>query len=472
LIAPDEKWSIKLGALLQNISTDGTNYELVNPASHQPLYGDLTQSSIIHEPFNGQYRLYTSSIKWDNPIGQAVSETSYSSLNALGYRDFSIPFGLPSSQTYGTFTNKWTQEFRLVTPSDRTVQWTTGIFYTSEESGHPQDYENIPVQSTPLIAVEFPSTYREYAIYADPTWHITPALDLTLGGRWSDISQHFSVVESGAFVGPSPLTASGPATNRVWNWLVNPSYHLNTDTLLYVRVATGFQPGGANIVLPGEKVPPVFYPDTTINYEVGVKSEFLERRALLNVAVFDIEWHHIQLLQQYGSFTAFGNAGNARSKGVELSATYIPISNLTLAASGAYTEAFLTTAAPGVGGAEGSALPNVPRWSGSLSADYSVPLTAGIKGFAGATVRMEGERHAYFPDSLTAGGNTPFELEAFSALDLRAGLTKDVWQVQLYGKNVTNRRGELSVATLGPTQPASLILLQPRTVGIKLSRTF
>jgi outer membrane receptor protein involved in Fe transport len=165
-----------------------------------------------------------------------------------------------------------------------------------------------------LINAVFPSTYNEYAGFADLTWHLTEALDLAVGGRYSTISQNIEVIETGAVVGPVPLTTSGSTTNHVDTWSVNPSYHLTKDTLLYARIATGFQPGGANIVFPGQNFPATFGPDTTTNYEIGVKSALFDHRVQIDFDGFDVEWKNIQLLQTFtdaagSEFQGYGNGG-------------------------------------------------------------------------------------------------------------------------------------------------------------------
>jgi len=131
----------------------------------------------------------------------------------------------------------------------------------------------------------------------------------------------------------------GPAANG-FGIARQSSYHLKLTRFLRAS-CDGFQPAGQHSSA-GQKSAPVFYPDTTINYEVGVKSEFSSARAAERCR-FDIEWHHIQLLQQFGSCcTAFGNV-ECWSKGVELSATYNPFQLSRWLANGAYTS-FLTTA--------------------------------------------------------------------------------------------------------------------------------
>lgn len=476
LIAPIDGLTVRLGALVQNTHADGTNLVPVNPVTHDPIYGVNSLTTLLATPYDSRTRLYSATIHWDTPLGQFVSASSYSKLSTLSVADTTPNFGVPTVGYNGDYANKWTQEFRLESSSDRTIDYLFGLFYTSESSGHPQDYEFIPRTTEPFGIVINPSEYREYAGFGDLTWHITQKMSLAVGGRYSDISQYMSDTEYGAAIGPSTLYTSGTVHNHVGTWSVSPSYQIKKDTLLYARIATGFQPGGSNIVFPGQTLPPTFSPDTTTNYEVGVKSTF-RNRLQIDFDVFDIEWQHIILLETFidpingAELSGNGNGSNARSRGAELAAKVIPIRGLSIGVNGAYTDARLTAPAPAEGGLNGDTLPYVPTWSGALIADYTFAVGSETGGFVGASFSYEGARNSYFSQSAKVG-NVPFELGAYTDLDLRAGLTMQNWTFTIYGKNVTNNRGEVAATTTGVGGPAWEVLLQPATIGVRISRAF
>jgi len=475
LYTPPVGLTIRLGAIVQNTYADGTSLENVDPTTHTPLYGAYSQSTLVPAPYYSRSRLYTATISLDTPVGQLVSDTSYSSINTLIDEDTSSIFGFPSYGYIGNDTSKWTQELRLV-DTNRYVDYTFGLFYTSENSAHPQNFEYFPTRPDPFLTVVFPSTYTEYAGYGDLTVHITPKLDLGLGGRYSEVSQTSGETLDGSDVGNFPESTSGKVTNFVGTWSVNPSYRLTNDTLLYSRIATGFQPGGTNALLPGVVVPATYRPDTTTNYEVGVKSSLLSHHLQIDADIYDIEWNNIVLLQTFtdssgSEFTGFGNGGTARSRGAELTMTMIPIRGLTVGLNGAYTNAYLTAPAPGVGGLTGDPLPYVPRWSGALSADYAFLVSSQAVGFVGGTVSYEDARNAYFSNSASVG-NAPFGLDAYTQLDLRAGITQGPWQVELYAKNLTNVKAVVSASTTAVGGPESVILVEPLNAGLRVSRSF
>lgn len=470
LLTPTDSLSIKLGVITQNISNGGTSFEDVDATTHQPLKGDLTQSRSVAEHFNQRYRDYFATVKYDTGFAQLVSATAYSTLATYSKVDETENFGLPSYGTNIVTTDKFTEELRLVSPKSKTFEWLLGGFYTKEDSGQEEDFEFLP-PSSPLLHVHFPSDLKEKAAFGDLTWHATSQLDLTLGARYAQNDQNFVVTETGLLAG---AVQPGSSSDTVWTWLVNPSYHISPDVMLYARFATGYRPGGPNVLPPGANFPPTFGPDKTTNYEVGVKSEFLDHRLLVDVSVYDIDWKNIQLLVFLNGFSGLGNGKSARSQGVEFSTVYIPVHGLTLGLNGAYTDAKLTGDAAAVGGADGNVLPNVPKFSGAVTADDSFALPANFQGFAGLSARYVDSRQVAFEgNSAIPFVSYPFELKAFGVLDLRTGVEKNNWRLQLNLKNVTDKRAELNAATLATAaSPALLNVMQPRTLSLTLGKTF
>ena len=105
----------------------------------------------------------------------------------------------------------------------------------------------------------------------------------------------------------------------------------------YVTISEGFRIGGSNGIaactaddlasggqvlcaMPHEVQ---YFPDTTTNYEVGVRSQWLDRRLTLNGALYYIDWKDPQLatLTENGALPIVTNGDGARSKGIELSLT-------------------------------------------------------------------------------------------------------------------------------------------------------
>jgi outer membrane receptor protein involved in Fe transport len=246
--------------------------------------------------------------------------------------------------------------------------------------------------------------------------------------------------------------------------------HLTPDQMLYLRIATGYQPGGPNVSFPG--VPPSVDASTLTNYEVGWKAMFDDNRVMIDAAVFDVEWDKIQVSAAANGLVYLANGGTARSSGIEFSTLYSPVAGLRLGLNGAYTDAKLTEDVPSLGGLSGDRLGAVPKWATSATADWTFPVFTGWTGRIGGGIRYVGDTFS----GVQSAGST-YEQGNYTAVDLNADISNDRWTVRLYIKNLTDERvftnlSPLPSALTGEVQQVTGVPLQPRTIGIGFDAKF
>jgi len=330
--------------------------------------------------------------------------------------------------------------------------------------------------------------YREWAGFAEVTYHFSPQFDLGLGGRWSENKQSATQVTSGALLTltgqASPQVVSGDSTDTDWTYSIAPRWHVSSDTMVYGRIATGYRPGGPNDLPPSapSSIQRQYQPDKTTNYEVGVRTDLLDKRLSVDVAAFLVDWTKIQLFQEVllpgqPPFGINANGGNARSKGVEWTFGYTPVTGLTFTLVGAYVDAYLTSPAPAAGGNDGDPLPYVPKWSTSLDGAYTWRAFSDFNAFAGATWSYTGSRFNDFSSIPGATGALEPEprpdLASYNTVNLRAGLENGRWTFELYGKNVGDTRGiTYYVNNSTPNYGGALGYVQPRTLGALVTARF
>jgi iron complex outermembrane receptor protein len=489
-VAP--RLSVRLSAQLQNLHSDGTDDVDVDGTSLQPLYGPLQQKRNVSEPQDIHYRLYSGVVSYDFGWASLVSATSYATLreqettdlsdtyspllsSILKINDLGVAFVTPVDQ------NKFSQEFRFASPGGQKIEWQAGLFFTHESSAHGEQFDPFLTGSnTPLpinlLTGSLISRYTEYAGYGDVTYHFTSKFDLQAGVRYSGNTQHYSQPESGALVGPA-TTLVASSSDRSATFLVSPRYQIDANDLLYIRIASGYRPGGPNPLTPSETaagVPTAYGPDTLINYEVGYKATLLERKLTVDLNAFYIDWRNIQLQTVFDGFDATGNAGEARSDGVEGAVTFTPVRGLTMNANLTYTDAQLTQDAPGVSGKSGDELPDVPRWAGHVGADYDLPLMAAWSGFVGGGVHYVGDRKTGFISNAPTGFVRP-TIPSYTTADLHTGLIHKGWTLELYVKNVGDERGISNLSSIslsGAANPYEASIIQPRTTGLSISAAY
>ncbi len=177
-----------------------------------------------------------------------------------------------------------------------------GGFYTHErvtdefaEYAFDTSYQPLAFFAPAIFFQEVPSTFSQLAVFGDLTWRVTDHIDVTGGIRDDHNDFSYSENHGGATAGPG--TSSDQYSEGVTTWAASAQYHFTPEVMLYGRVATGYLPGSTNGTDDSGLVarPPV-KADGLTNYEMGLKSEFLDRSGMINLTVFYIDWKDIQVL--------------------------------------------------------------------------------------------------------------------------------------------------------------------------------
>ena len=492
LWTPSQRTSLRVAALFQNLDSPGQANGGVDviPYTLQPIYGTYVSK---HPPGTGTlrlgYHLYYATLSTDFGWAKLVATSSREKLDFNQNFDLTDAYGpilgpifnLPNpgfSERAPITENKSTQEVRLQSPEKQDLAWRVGLYYTHETSQYHEtvlSFDSVtgaPIALPTLASIDIgPARFTEWAGYGDVTYHFTPRFKFMVGARYSHDQTRYSQTGGGLLVGPSSFSTTG--SDHPTTWLVNPSFKLDDNVLLYARIASGFRPGGPNLgVPPGLGAPVTFGPDKLVNYEAGLKSTLMQDRMMFDIDAFYIDWSQIQLESNVGGIGFLSNGGKAKSQGVEAAWTYRPASGLTLDANATWTDATLTQhTPPGLVGAKGDRLPYVPRWSANIGAQYDFPIGNGWSGYLGGNYRYVGARLTDF-QSLP---NARYNLPSYKVLDLRAGLNYGNWTFGVYVKNATDSRGIsiLSFETTDPTaSPYAATYVQPRLIGVSASVDF
>jgi iron complex outermembrane recepter protein len=363
------------------------------------------------------------------------------------------------------------------------LDWLFGAFYTHESSKYVEDIaaENpatLAIVANGLLNDSFPTTYEEYAAFTDFTVHITDQFDIQLGGRESEIRQSFTQTETGVYTfapGDAIFIPESRTDANAFTYLVTPRLKLSQDLMLYARLASGYRAGGANGT-PGGIVPPEYRPDKTENYEIGVKGDFIDHLLSVDASLYYIDWKdiQIQLLNPATEKEYNTNGSRAKSEGAELSLEVRPFTGLAAKGWVAWDDAVLTQAFPAtstVYGADGDRLPYSSRYSGNISVEEEFPISSQWNGYVGGVVSYVGDREGVFRGE-TAGVPQPRQdLPGYARADIHAGVKYDSWTTNFYLNNVADRRGVLE-GGLGGFPPFGFMYIQPRTVGVSVTKIF
>jgi len=297
-----------------------------------------------------------------------------------------------------------TQEIRVSTTG-------TGRYFN--QGGVYLFHENIRIDSldyyanVPDIALDQRQSTTSFGVFDSATYKITP--DLTAGAGVRVSTEHKSYSVDCTNIGPSSCTP--PSPNLVHANYTGPSFDVSLDDAVtkeanvYGRIATGYLGpalDGRNVEYDfGNTVAGAFTQvraETTVSYELGMKSSLFDQRANFNLSLFRWDTHDLQLTAVGGQFnsTQLKSAKNAIGQGVESQIDVKPIQNLLLSGSASYnfTEikdpnllvsgcgdgcTMQNARAPGTSNyyINGNPLPNAPRWVIDARLRYTMPIADG-----------------------------------------------------------------------------------------------
>lgn len=228
----------------------------------------------------------------------------------------------------------FTQELQLISSNDSPLQWVAGLFYYNSV------VDVSPFRINDIVALNTAKD-RSIAPYAQATYEFLPETRLTLGGRYT--------VEKRSIEGFSSLPGFElPGTRgklsqkfKEPTWRIALDHKLSPTVLVYGSVSRGFNAGFFNdstFSFGSEVDNPPVHPEFLTAYEIGTKTDLLNRRLRLNLSAFLYDYKGLQQqIYDNGSVRVI-NAGAARIKGLDFEVVARPVNALTLSVSGTYLD--------------------------------------------------------------------------------------------------------------------------------------
>jgi iron complex outermembrane receptor protein len=460
------------------------NNVFLNPATLRPSQGSLAYSSPISQPTTTNYRSASDLLSATVPFMTITNILSYSQLKFYQFLDVSFEaqyFGAPSNPPAAgnentTDSRRVTDELRLTSNPGR-VEWLLGAFYTLEndpnfETVRGADASGMIVPPTSPVyngyTAYFYPHFREIAGYGDLTYHFNNQWQATVGTRYSSNSQTVHWNSNGLFgTNDVPPVAIDDSSST---YLATVSYKPVEALTAYLRAASGYRPGGPNVLLPGQAemgAPTGYRSDHLWNYEAGIKGT-LSPQVSYTADVYHMLWKHLQIEEQINIFDVVANVGDATSDGVEATLNFVPLERLDVALKGAYDLARFTSYTNAqLGAVAGEPLPYAPHVSLASVIDYRFADTQGFVPKVGATFSYRSREIGAYNSGATLG------IPAFESLDLRAGMDWSHYTLLAKVDNATNRYG-LSSVGYGTylNSPLVGIVMKPRTFGLAFQAHF
>ncbi len=364
--------------------------------------------------------------------------------------------------------NQFTEELQLIGKSaDARLDYIAGLFYF-HESGDQSLTDNIPLFGLFNLAPTLlhPNT-SSWAAFAQASYKLTPALSVTIGGRYTEDAKKFDASIQSGFGAPPPRTAVSVArTFRAFTPKFGIDYKFSANVFGYASISKGFKAGGFNglSVLNPAVLSAIYDPQTVWAYEAGLKTDLFDRRVRANFTGF---YNKIRGLQQTaligpGSF-AVQNVGDAHIYGFEGELQVTPTRGLRLFANVGYQHGAYDRLNPAAQAATAKAtdLPLVSDWTVQAGFSYETPIV-------GDTVLRFGADGSYVGDNFFEATNS-FLVKGYTRYNGFIGIAgaNDRWQIKVQGQNLTNQANYVSGSASLPVP--GLTILKPRTILVSMS---
>ena len=378
------------------------------------------------------------------------------------------------------YNHSFSQELRL-NGTVSLVDYTLGGYYFNQTTTYAT-HQFLPYA---LPGFEFygndPVEANTYAAFLNTAWHITDALNLNTGVRYSKEKKdyHYSRLPVGGslVLGLDSLNSTvGKYEGSNFDYRVNLDYRWNEQLMTYASVSTGFKGGGTNARPFGPLQVVPFNKETLTAYELGAKSDFFDRRLRVNVSVFQNKFKDIQLtllscpsLTPVSPCAATFNAGTADIKGWELEAEATPIDGLTFDASFSDLSFKYTSLAANTGLTVGQEAPGNIKSKWSIGGQYEIMLPSGSTLSPRVDYSFNGgfNTNAVFaPSNRVAGYHLTNARLTYKTVDTK-------WEAALIGTNLLNEKYYISNFDLLSSSGAQYgLIAAPREFSIQVKKKF
>ncbi|HRE42336.1 MAG TPA: TonB-dependent receptor [Terricaulis sp.] len=394
---------------------------------------------------------------------------------------------LPSTAHQTRHFDQFSQEFQISSELER-LQYTAGLYYYdfSYDEQLPQQVV-ASISGASALVIPGNSAYfgetRSTAVFGQASYTppiLNDNLEVTVGVRYTEDDKEVTI---------TAFPPSGPVQNTVAQSYNNTSfnitldYNFTSDLAMYLRYGTGYRAGGINArAFRGQP----YLPEEATVHEIGVKSEWWDRRLRFNASLYQTDYDNFQtggpmgVDPDAGFVTDTINAGRARYRGFEAELTIAPIEGLTLVADVAVVDPEFKSF--DFGGADVSDVARfiyISEEQFHLGAHYQfAPWSFGTLSMHVDYSHMSGPYFSVFaPTIIAPGTQDPTHGEDREELSARLTLgdiaiARGVAEISLFGQNLTDDRYKTTAVDFGALGFVAGAFNRPRVIGIEARLSF
>ena len=303
-------------------------------------------------------------------------------------------------------------------------------------------------------------TTESIAVFFSGDWFINDQWTLTAGFRWTEEEKDFLGGNAGVPYYPLRGDPRPPLTNPVpfqgkWDETtpkIGLKYQPNDDMMVYGSYSEGFKSGGFFGRQANFNIDPSYEPEYVKNYEIGMKSTWLDGRMIFNAAVFMAKYEDKQEsilvpVDLTNVATVVRNAASLDMEGLELELMYQITPAWNVMMTYGYMKSEFDEYLADLNGDNivtdnsGLSSRNTPENTFGITTSYTVQVGNGdLKTRLSYRFRDEMEAEA---------SNNPLgSLDSIDNLNATITYSFDNYSISVFGKNITDER-EQRWSTIG-----------------------
>jgi iron complex outermembrane receptor protein len=373
---------------------------------------------------------------------------------------------------------QYSLEARLASPADAKIKWVAGLYYFDESVDRTErfitQFSLAPPAGGDVTFLQDVDS-KTYAIFGQMTYPVTDNLDVTAGLRWSNDEKDArqAATNNAAAFDPTPgiplfpgqpydITADDSWDSTTGRFGID--YRTGGGQLIYGSVSKGFKsgifPSQNNVVANVGVATP---PEEVWSYEIGTKTQWMDDRLRVNLALFYMDYQDLQLFRLDQALRLVTFTEDTVNKGAELEIVGAAADGLQLGLTAAYLNAEVD------GGInDGGQLPRSPEYTFGGFAQYVTGVANGD-----FTARLDVKRTDDYRTEIPYAGDEVnwriTEIDGFTMVDMRLayaiGEQRNV-EFAVWGRNLADETYPMhTIPFLGN---GFSVFGPPRTYGVSV----
>lgn len=448
----------------RQISSRDSLAEIIDPSTTQPLdVGNYVSGMRFLEENERENNLFNLTLNYSANGFDVVSTTSYNTYEQRGTRDQTdllLFYSYGDFPAFSAFTDDVTdddfihQEVRLVSNNpDSRLDWIAGAFYQKGDlqqgsNEFAPNYDAFvfgpPSLDDQVTFIDVTRDTREYAAFGEIGYRITEAWRIAGSARYFDVDDEIVNCIQFNLWQATPACEIGGESDSDIIFRLSSEYDYTDDLKAYALFSQGVSLGGVN---PGAFVPEnlrFLKPEKVNNYEVGLKSEWLDGKLQVNGAVYYMDWTDIHtdiLTDDFIPVTV--NAGEAESLGMEIDAAAQLNDHWQVMLGFSHTESELTNNS--AFGFDGDRLPGAPETQLNLGVNYFTSISSELSLEASWWLSSQSDVYTRLGAGSSCCRDNGESLGGFTVHSASIGIFGERWSASLYSKNIFNKYAETGV---------------------------